>query len=94
MCGISAGNNGFPLNEATRVALKTVRKWLERGENRAKVDKIVFVCYQKYEVKEYLFLFLFDKFCNLIFVGYEKWMQKYFPTSQLCLEEPRQELGQ
>lgn len=53
MCGISAGNNGYPLSESTRVALKTIRKWLEQGNNVDKFDKIVFVCYYNREVKEY-----------------------------------------
>eukprot|EP00026_Physarum_polycephalum_P007949 Phypoly_transcript_08022.p1 GENE.Phypoly_transcript_08022~~Phypoly_transcript_08022.p1 ORF type:complete len:397 (+),score=60.37 Phypoly_transcript_08022:115-1305(+) len=53
MCGISAGNNGYPLSESTRVAMKTIRKWLEHGDNRNKFDKIVFVCYEKYEMREY-----------------------------------------
>lgn len=74
MCGISAGNNGYPLNESARVAIKTVRRWLEIGNNKTKIDKIVFACYMDYEVKVY-----------------EKWMQKYFPTSHL-LEQAKREI--
>ncbi len=47
---ISTGVYGYPLNEATEVALAAVREWL--AENRAYPMKIIFCCYdrQTYEV--------------------------------------------
>lgn len=59
MCGISAGNNGYPLNESSRVAMKTIRKWLEHENNNSKIDKIVFVCFRMSEMKAYLYYYLF-----------------------------------
>jgi len=53
MCGISAGNNCYPLNESARVALKTVRRWMEVGNNADKLDKVLFVCYYGHERKAY-----------------------------------------
>eukprot|EP01114_Cavostelium_apophysatum_P008034 TRINITY_DN2028_c0_g1_i3.p1 TRINITY_DN2028_c0_g1~~TRINITY_DN2028_c0_g1_i3.p1 ORF type:complete len:658 (+),score=194.48 TRINITY_DN2028_c0_g1_i3:40-1974(+) len=44
-CGVSTGIFGFPLEPASRIALKTVRQWLESEENRNAVDRIVFVNY-------------------------------------------------
>eukprot|EP01114_Cavostelium_apophysatum_P008033 TRINITY_DN2028_c0_g1_i2.p1 TRINITY_DN2028_c0_g1~~TRINITY_DN2028_c0_g1_i2.p1 ORF type:complete len:666 (+),score=193.61 TRINITY_DN2028_c0_g1_i2:40-1998(+) len=44
-CGVSTGIFGFPLEPASRIALKTVRQWLESEENRDAVDRIVFVNY-------------------------------------------------
>jgi len=42
LCGISTGIYGYPTYKATHVALRTVRKWLEKGNNKDKVNKIVF----------------------------------------------------
>jgi len=41
-CGISTGIYGYPLYEASHIALKTVRRWLEEGDNRTKFDSIIF----------------------------------------------------
>jgi len=54
-CGISTGIFGFPLYPASRIALETVRKWLEKDDNKNKVDLIIFctflpkekVCYEE-----------------------------------------------
>jgi len=53
LCGLSSGNNGYPLTEAIRVSIKTVRRWLEQNDNKEKIDKIVFVCFETFEVKLY-----------------------------------------
>jgi O-acetyl-ADP-ribose deacetylase (regulator of RNase III) len=58
-CGISTGIFGYPLLEASIIACKTVRKWMENPENLAKIDRIIFctflekerVCYQHLLVK-------------------------------------------
>jgi len=56
-CGISTGVYGYPLGPATRIALSTVRAWLDDPQNNSdNFDLIVFVtfterersCYRKY----------------------------------------------
>jgi O-acetyl-ADP-ribose deacetylase (regulator of RNase III) len=44
-CCVSTGIFGYPLKNATRVALDTVRKWLEKDDNYKKVDRIIFVVF-------------------------------------------------
>eukprot|EP01118_Nematostelium_gracile_P014066 TRINITY_DN540_c0_g1_i2.p1 TRINITY_DN540_c0_g1~~TRINITY_DN540_c0_g1_i2.p1 ORF type:complete len:351 (-),score=105.33 TRINITY_DN540_c0_g1_i2:23-1075(-) len=52
-CGISTGIFGYPLEPASRIALKTTRLWLE--QNHQKIDRVVFctfldkerVCYER-----------------------------------------------
>jgi len=41
-CGVSTGIYGYPLYPAARIALSTVRKWLEKDDNKNKVDRIIF----------------------------------------------------
>jgi len=41
-CGISTGIFGYPLYDASHVACRTVRKWMDNPENLAKVDRIIF----------------------------------------------------
>lgn len=48
-CGISTGIFGYPLYMAMRVALKTVREWLGKEGNAAKVERIVFVAFKEDE---------------------------------------------
>ena len=53
-CGISTGIFGYPLFPASRIAIETVRKWLESGEKK-NVERIIFCtflakekdCYEK-----------------------------------------------
>ena len=53
-CGISTGIFGFPLYPASRIAIETVRKWLESGEKK-NIERIIFCtflpkekeCYEK-----------------------------------------------
>jgi len=52
-CGVSTGIFGYPLYEASRVALKTVRDWLEDGDNLTKLDKVIFCTYLNREEKCY-----------------------------------------
>jgi len=55
LCCVSTGIYGYPLSNATRVTLQTVRKWLEIDSNRKEIDRIIFAmftvrekdCYQK-----------------------------------------------
>eukprot|EP01090_Pellita_catalonica_P017205 TRINITY_DN513_c0_g1_i1.p1 TRINITY_DN513_c0_g1~~TRINITY_DN513_c0_g1_i1.p1 ORF type:complete len:462 (-),score=118.48 TRINITY_DN513_c0_g1_i1:18-1403(-) len=49
-CGISSGIYGYPLYEASRVALDTIRKWLETGDNKDKVDRIIFCTFLDKEI--------------------------------------------
>jgi len=46
-CGISTGIYGFPLKDATHVAIDTVRKYLENSPSlkEAKIKYIIFVCF-------------------------------------------------
>jgi len=41
-CCISTGIFDYPIGKATRVALKTVREWLEQDDNASRVDLIIF----------------------------------------------------
>jgi O-acetyl-ADP-ribose deacetylase (regulator of RNase III) len=47
LCGISTGVYGYPLDQATNIALKTVREWLD--VNHASVDRIIFVVFLQRE---------------------------------------------
>ncbi len=78
------------MTESTRVAIKTVRRWMEIGNNKDKIDKIVFACYRQYEVGVYHY-YLSTLTLPLNVPIYEKWMQKYFPTS-LMLSAPVREI--
>eukprot|EP01117_Protostelium_nocturnum_P000653 TRINITY_DN1075_c0_g2_i1.p1 TRINITY_DN1075_c0_g2~~TRINITY_DN1075_c0_g2_i1.p1 ORF type:complete len:512 (+),score=175.90 TRINITY_DN1075_c0_g2_i1:372-1907(+) len=50
-CGISTGIYGYPLKEATEIALKTVREWLNL--NSSKVDLVVFCTFLDKEERCY-----------------------------------------
>lgn len=43
-CSISTGIFGYPLMEATSIALHTVRLWLETGDNKDKVVSNFIFC--------------------------------------------------
>lgn len=43
LCCISTGIYGYPIRPATKIALRTVRDFLEDKENQKKVDRIIFV---------------------------------------------------
>ena len=55
LCGISTGIYGYPLYDASHVALHSVRSWLENKKNLESVDLIIFctflekelVCFEK-----------------------------------------------
>eukprot|EP01004_Peranema_trichophorum_P006792 NODE_5599_length_993_cov_33.908046_g5023_i0.p1 GENE.NODE_5599_length_993_cov_33.908046_g5023_i0~~NODE_5599_length_993_cov_33.908046_g5023_i0.p1 ORF type:complete len:300 (+),score=52.12 NODE_5599_length_993_cov_33.908046_g5023_i0:70-900(+) len=51
-CMISTGIFGYPLDEATHVALATIRKWMEANPNL--IDRIIFACYLPHEYDTYL----------------------------------------
>lgn len=63
---------------------------MEIGNNKDKIDKIVFACYREYEVGAY-HNYLYTLILLLNVLIYEKWMQKYFPTS-LMLSAPVREI--
>jgi O-acetyl-ADP-ribose deacetylase (regulator of RNase III) len=44
-CSISTGVFQYPLADATMIALTTVRDWLAYGDNKTKIDLIVFCVY-------------------------------------------------
>jgi TATA box-binding protein-associated factor RNA polymerase I subunit A len=54
-CGISTGIFGYPLLEASLIACKTVKTWMENPDNLEKIDRIIFctfldrekMCYEK-----------------------------------------------
>jgi len=50
---ISTGAYNYPLQSATNVALATVRSWLEEGDNRNKIDLIIFGMFQDKELRAY-----------------------------------------
>jgi len=52
-CGIATGIFGFPLYPATRIACRIVREWLEKPENLASVDLIIFCTYLMKEERVY-----------------------------------------
>jgi len=53
ICGISTGIYGYPVEKAARVALGTVRKWLQQKENRDCVQRILFVTFTPRETEVY-----------------------------------------
>jgi len=52
-CAISTGIFGYPLHPATHTAMRTVRKWLEKKENRHMVDRIIFVVWSDEDRRAY-----------------------------------------
>ena len=50
---IATGSFGFPIEASSQVALQTVRRWLETGDNKDKMDRIVFVMYRQAEEQAY-----------------------------------------
>lgn len=55
-CCISTGIYGYPIKPATKIALETIRKFLEDTENREKTDRIIFVVFEKRDVAVYNYL--------------------------------------
>eukprot|EP01089_Gocevia_fonbrunei_P008572 TRINITY_DN2026_c0_g1_i1.p1 TRINITY_DN2026_c0_g1~~TRINITY_DN2026_c0_g1_i1.p1 ORF type:complete len:760 (+),score=307.47 TRINITY_DN2026_c0_g1_i1:53-2332(+) len=55
-CGISTGIYGYPLMNASIVALDTVRRWLDKDDNRNKIDKIIFCTFLEKELQCYEYL--------------------------------------
>jgi len=53
ICGISTGIYGYPVEKAARVALGTVRSWLQNPENRKCVQRILFVTFTQRETDVY-----------------------------------------
>ena len=51
LCCISTGIFGYPIEQATPVALSTVRQWLER--NRGALDTVVFCVFNPQDVLVY-----------------------------------------
>eukprot|EP01012_Entosiphon_sulcatum_P052466 TRINITY_DN72101_c0_g1_i1.p1 TRINITY_DN72101_c0_g1~~TRINITY_DN72101_c0_g1_i1.p1 ORF type:complete len:295 (-),score=44.59 TRINITY_DN72101_c0_g1_i1:18-902(-) len=50
-CMISTGIFGYPLRNATNIALRTVRRWLQKHADA--VDRVVFACYMDEEYEMY-----------------------------------------
>jgi len=48
-CGISTGIFGYPLYQASHLALRSIRLWLEKSGNRKKVDRIIICTYTEKE---------------------------------------------
>eukprot|EP00698_Gefionella_okellyi_P026150 TRINITY_DN9875_c0_g1_i1.p1 TRINITY_DN9875_c0_g1~~TRINITY_DN9875_c0_g1_i1.p1 ORF type:complete len:1280 (-),score=230.42 TRINITY_DN9875_c0_g1_i1:23-3862(-) len=48
-----AGGTAYPINNAAKVALNSVHEWFEQGDNRNKVDRIIFVCSSQREFSVY-----------------------------------------
>jgi len=53
ICGISTGIYGYPVEKAARVALGTLRKWLENPKNRHCVQRIILVTFNQRETDVY-----------------------------------------
>eukprot|EP01127_Copromyxa_protea_P022911 TRINITY_DN844_c0_g1_i1.p1 TRINITY_DN844_c0_g1~~TRINITY_DN844_c0_g1_i1.p1 ORF type:complete len:497 (+),score=162.20 TRINITY_DN844_c0_g1_i1:1566-3056(+) len=49
LCGISTGIFGYPLYNASHVACRVVREWLEVEENRNAIDRIIFCTFLEKE---------------------------------------------
>lgn len=52
-CCVATGIFGYPLRNASKIALKTIREWLEANENYKKVDRLIFVVFLDKEQKCY-----------------------------------------
>jgi len=52
-CCISTGIYGYPNEPAAHVALKTIRKWLERDNNHEKIERIIFCIFLPADYKIY-----------------------------------------
>lgn len=52
-CGISTGVYGYPLKAAIHIAYSTVRRWLETGDNRTKMDLVIFCVFMQNELNAY-----------------------------------------
>jgi len=46
---VATGLNCFPLQASAQLVLQTTRRWLEMGDNRHKIDKIIFVFWRDIE---------------------------------------------
>jgi len=46
---VATGLNSFPLEASAQVVLQTTRRWLEKDNNRDKIDRIVFVFWRDIE---------------------------------------------
>lgn len=55
-CGISTGIYGYPLYPASEVALETIRRWLDKDDNRTKFDRIIFCVFLAKELDCYEYL--------------------------------------
>ena len=53
LCCISTGIYGYPIKPATKIALETVRQFLEVPENREKTDRVIFVVFERRDVAVY-----------------------------------------
>jgi O-acetyl-ADP-ribose deacetylase (regulator of RNase III) len=53
LCCVSTGIFGYPLENASHIALDTVRAWLDTNENYKKIDRIIFVTFLEKEVSTY-----------------------------------------
>jgi len=53
LCCISTGIYGYPLQQATPVALSAVREWLGEGKNSEKLDAVIFCVFQDKELEIY-----------------------------------------
>eukprot|EP01098_Paradermamoeba_levis_P010617 TRINITY_DN446_c0_g1_i4.p1 TRINITY_DN446_c0_g1~~TRINITY_DN446_c0_g1_i4.p1 ORF type:complete len:350 (-),score=55.68 TRINITY_DN446_c0_g1_i4:149-1075(-) len=52
-CCVSTGIFGYPLERATLIALETAREWLSQGDNRYKMDRVVFCMFLEKETRVY-----------------------------------------
>lgn len=60
-CCIATGIYGYPNRAAALLALRTVRAWLELGDNRSKMDRIIFCTFMDVDVQ------LYDRFLSVYF---------------------------
>jgi len=60
-CCIATGIFGFDNNLAAVIALDTTRKWLSEGDNRSRVDRIVFCTFLDIDTK------IYDNFTSVFF---------------------------
>lgn len=93
-CAISTGVYGYPIKEATQIALTTVNNWLK--QNKDYVLKVVFCCYSKHDTDIYINTALALKIASreeniwvprIVFSHKNKRISHCLPMSSYCVEQ-------
>lgn len=93
-CAISTGAYGYPIKEATQIALTTVNNWLKQNKDYAL--KVVFCCYSKHDTDIYINTALALKIASreeniwvprIVFSHKNKRISHCLPMSSYCVEQ-------